>query len=108
MFGTAWTNASGRGTAEVYTRQREGYGEREGERRGRWWEGSDMADVTACVGEYRLCCQPGVSLMKIGIQVSCHSFSMSERGAGEHFSLFFSLSLSLQKAGHYSYRLAEG
>ncbi|KAK2871061.1 hypothetical protein Q8A67_023588 [Cirrhinus molitorella] len=27
-----------------------------------------MADVTACVGEYRLCCQPGVSLMKIGIQ----------------------------------------
>lgn len=48
-----------------------------------------MADVTACVGEYRLCCQPGVSLMKIGIQVSCHSFSMSERGAGEHFSLFF-------------------
>lgn len=68
-----------------------------------------MADVTACVGEYRLCCQPGVSLMKIGIQVSCHSFSMSERGAGEHSSLFFSpLSLSLQKAGHYSYRLAEG
>ncbi|KAG1970472.1 homeobox protein PKNOX2 isoform a [Pimephales promelas] len=27
-----------------------------------------MTDVTACVGEYRLCCQPGVSLMKIGIQ----------------------------------------
>lgn len=49
-----------------------------------------MADVTACVGEYRLCCQPGVSLMKIGIQVSCHSFSMSERGAGEHSSEFFS------------------
>ncbi|KAL7847257.1 hypothetical protein SRHO_G00222370 [Serrasalmus rhombeus] len=29
-----------------------------------------MADVTSCVGEYRLCCQPGVSLMKIGIQTA--------------------------------------
>ncbi|KAF4081999.1 hypothetical protein AMELA_G00146690 [Ameiurus melas] len=27
-----------------------------------------MAHVTSCVGEYGLCCQPGVSLMKIGIQ----------------------------------------
>lgn len=70
-------------------RERESAREREG---GRWWEGSDMADVTACVGEYSLCCQPGVSLMKIGIQVSCHSFSMSERGAGEHSSVFFSRS----------------
>ena len=41
-----------------------------------------MADVTGCVGEYRLCCQPSVSLMKIGIQVSCHSFSMSEHRPG--------------------------
>lgn len=46
------------------------------------WEGSYMADVTVCAREYRLCCQPSVSLMKIGIQVSCHSFSMSEHGAG--------------------------
>lgn len=50
--------------------------EREGGDGGRW-AGSDMAHVTSCVGEYGLCCQPGVSLMKIGIQVSCHSFSVS-------------------------------
>lgn len=36
-----------------------------------------MADVSGCVEEYRLCCQPSVSLMKIGMQVSCHSFSVS-------------------------------
>lgn len=27
-----------------------------------------MADVSDCVEEYRLCCQPSVSLMKIGMQ----------------------------------------
>jgi len=70
-----------------------------------------MADVTACVGEYRLCCQPGVSLMKIGIQVSCHSFSMSERGAGEHSSLFFFPSRSHYKRQdiiHTDWPRAEG
>ena len=43
--------------------------------------------------EYRQCCQPSVSLMKIGIQVSCHSFSMSEHRPGLHSSVFFSLGL---------------
>lgn len=53
-----------------------------GERRWRWrWEGPDMTDVSDCVEEYRLCCQPSVSLMKIGMQVSCHSFSMSVHGS---------------------------
>ncbi|CAL8305379.1 unnamed protein product, partial [Gadus morhua 'NCC'] len=40
----------------------------EEEERGWWWEGSCMPDVIACAEEYRLYCQPGVSLMKIGIQ----------------------------------------
>lgn len=65
-----------------------------------------MADVSGCVEEYRLCCQPSVSLMKIGMQVSCHSFSMSVHGnrASTLQRPFFPFTPpSLQKAGHYSY-----
>lgn len=49
-----------------------------------------MADVSDCVEEYRLCCQPSVSLMKIGMQVSCHSFSMSVHGSRAQHSASFS------------------
>lgn len=65
-----------------------------------------MSDVSGCVEEYRLCCQPSVSLMKIGMQVSCHSFSMSVHGswAPTLERPFFPFTPpSLQKAGHYSY-----
>ena len=90
----------------------------------RWrWEGPGAGDVSGCVEEYRLCCQPSVSLMKIGMQVSCHSFSMSVHGSRAFplqppplFPLFSPLSLpplppsltSLQKAGHYSYSQTAG
>lgn len=108
---TARNNASGRGTAarSRSTLGREGYGERERERGGgRWWEGSDMADVTACVGEYRLVlsawCQSDEDWHSGKL-----SFIFNVRArSGRTLQPVFPLSLSLQKAGHYSYRLAEG